>query len=233
MAAESHHLPFFVRFSGAVLRCAGSILAQVKIEGLENLPADGAVLVICNHASNADGMLLMGYVVPKLGRRMSWLGKEEALHWPVVGWAMRQNGVFGVRRGAGDLEAFKVARSVLDEGRILAIFPEGTRSPTGSMQAAKEGATVLAVRSGTPILPIGIEGSHRFWPKGKLLPRPRRRMTVRIGKTFTLTMPKAGDRHESLRLATTDLMGHIAELLPPEQRGVYGESCGVILNRNG
>ncbi|HEY5474088.1 MAG TPA: lysophospholipid acyltransferase family protein, partial [Candidatus Limnocylindrales bacterium] len=104
------------------------------------------------------------------------------------------------------------------------IFPEGTRSPSGAMQEAKEGATVLAVRSGAPILPIAITGSQRFWAKGKRLPRPGRRMTVRVGEMFTLTMPKGGDRHESLRLATAELMGHIAVLLPPEQRGVYADA---------
>ena len=83
------------------------------------------MLVICNHCSNADGMLLMAYVVPAMGRPMGWLGKEEALRWPVFGWAMRQNGVFGVRRGAGDLEAFKLAKRVLDEGRVLDDLPRG------------------------------------------------------------------------------------------------------------
>ena len=222
-AASSTGLPPFARFTGGVIHRVGSILARVRVEGWENLPASGPVLVICNHASNADGMLLMGWVVPRMGRRMAWLGKEEALRWPFFGWAMRQNGVFGVRRGAGDLEAFKAAKSVLDEGRILAIFPEGTRSPTGAMQPAKEGATVLAVRSGAPILPIAIEGSHRFWPKGQRMFRPRGNMTVRIGPVFRLTMPKTADRHESLRLATAELMRHIAEMLPSDQRGVYGE----------
>ena len=94
------------------------------------------------------------------------------------------------------------------------------------MQEAKEGASVLAVRSGAPILPIAIVGSHRFWAKGKRLPHLGRRMTVRVGETFTLSMPKGGDRHESLRLATVELMSHIAVLLPPEQRGVYAEAAG-------
>ena len=94
------------------------------------------------------------------------------------------------------------------------------------MQEAKEGATVLAVRSGAPILPIAIVGSQRFWAKGKRLPHLGRRMTVRVGETFTLSMPKGGDRHESLRLATVELMSHIAVLLPPEQRGVYAEAAG-------
>lgn len=214
-------LPFFPRFSGAFLRAVAACMTWVRVEGLENLPHDGPVLVISNHASNADGMLLMAYVVPKMGRPMRWLGKEEALRWPLLGWGMRQNGVFGVRRGAGDLEAFKLAKSVLDEGGVLTIFPEGTRSPDGALHDAKEGATVLAVRSAAPILPIAIVGSQRFWPKGKLLPRPGRRMTVRVGKPFTLTMPRGGDRHESLRLATVELMSHVAELLPVEQQGVY------------
>jgi 1-acyl-sn-glycerol-3-phosphate acyltransferase len=217
-------LPFFSRFSGAVLRVAAALLSRTTVEGLANVPESGPLLVICNHCSNVDGMLLMAFIVPELGRPMTWLGKEEATRWPVVGWAMRQNGVVGVRRGAGDLEAFKLARSVLDGGRVLTIFPEGTRSPSGALQVAKEGATVLALRSGAPILPLAIVGSQRFWPKGKMLPRPRRRMAVKVGKTFTLTAPSGGDRHESLRLATVELMSRIAELLPAEQRGVYGET---------
>jgi 1-acyl-sn-glycerol-3-phosphate acyltransferase len=217
-------LPLFSRFSGAVLRLAAACTTRVKVAGLANIPESGPVLVICNHCSNADGMLLMAYVVPAMGRPMRWLGKEEALRWPLFGWGMRQNGVMGVRRGAGDLEAFKLAKAVLDGGDVLTIFPEGTRSPAGALAEAKEGATVLAVRSGARIVPIAIAGSHRFWPKGQLLPRPGRRMSVTVGEPFTLSIPKGTDRRESLRLATVELMGHIAQLLPPEQRGVYGET---------
>jgi 1-acyl-sn-glycerol-3-phosphate acyltransferase len=215
-------LPFFPWFSGAVLRIVFACVARVRTEGLENIPESGPVLVIINHASNADGMLMIAYVIPRFGRTFSWPGKAEALRWPIVGFFMTANGVFGVKRGAGDLESFKMSRQVLDEGRVLAIFPEGTRSPTGAMQEAKEGATVLAARSGSPILPIAISGSHRFWPRGSL-PRPFRRMRIRIGRPFTLTMPHTGDRREDLRLATVELMRHVAELLPPDQRGVYGE----------
>ena len=84
------HLPFWPRFSGAVLRVAAACLTRVRLEGLENIPADGPVLVVCNHASNADGMLLIAYIVPKFGRPMRWPGKQEALRWPVLGWGMRK-----------------------------------------------------------------------------------------------------------------------------------------------
>jgi 1-acyl-sn-glycerol-3-phosphate acyltransferase len=199
-------------------------VTRVNVEGIEKVPRTGPLLIICNHCSSADGLLLMGYVTPRIGRPMRWLGKAEAMRWPVFGWMMRQNGIFGVRRGAGDLEAFRAAKGVLDAGDVLAIFPEGTRSPTGALQAAKEGATVLAVRSGAPIAPIAVIGTHRFWRKGNFFPRPFRRMAVRIGDPFTLKMPDIPDRKEAMRQTTVELMRHIAELLPPEQRGVYAEA---------
>ena len=224
-----NRLPVFPRFTGLVLRFVARCTARVRVEGLENFPRTGAALVICNHCSNADGTLMMAYIVPAIRRKMGWLGKEESMHWPLAGWAMRQNGVFGVRRGAGDLEAFKTAKQVLDDGRILVIFPEGTRSPTGALQPAKEGATVLAVRSGAPIVPIAVVGSHRFWGKGKRVPRFGSRVTIRVGEPFTLTMPKSAgtNRHEALAAATTELMRHIAELLPADQRGVYADAVAT------
>ncbi len=222
----SGRLPLFALATGAFFRVVGTLVASVRVEGRENLPAEGAVLVICNHCSNADGPVLMGYMVPAWGRRLTWLGKEEALRWPIMGWAIAQNGVIGVKRGAGDLEAFRTAKRALDEGRPLAIFPEGTRSKDGALQEAREGATVLALRSGAPILPIAIAGTHRFWPRGKFLPRPRGHLTVRIGPTFQLSSPSGVDRHEATRLATVEMMRHLARLLPPEQQGVYAEPTG-------
>jgi 1-acyl-sn-glycerol-3-phosphate acyltransferase len=231
MAMAANPLPLFPRFTGLVLRFVARCTARIRIEGLDNFPRSGAVLVIVNHCSNADGTLMMAYVVPAIRRKMGWLGKEESMHWPVIGWVMRQNGVFGVRRGAGDLEAFKTAKNVLDEGRILVIFPEGTRSRTGALQAAKEGATVLAARSGAPIVPIAIVGSQRFWGKGKRVPRFGSRVTIRVGKPFTLTIEKGAgvNRREAMAASTTELMRHIAEMLPLEQRGVY---AGAVTTSN-
>jgi 1-acyl-sn-glycerol-3-phosphate acyltransferase len=216
----SGRLPFLPRATGALLRFCLWFVTRVRVEGLENVPRTGPLLVIVNHASNVDGMLLMAYVIPKMGRPMRWLGKEEALRWPFFGWVMKVNGVFAVRRGAGDLETFKTAKKVLDDGDVLAIFPEGSRSHDGAMRDAKEGATVLAVRSGSPVLPIALVDTQRFWPRGGF-PHPFRRMRVRIGPTFTLAMAKGEDRAAALCAATAELMGHIAALLPEDQRGVY------------
>lgn len=233
MAGNS--LSLFPRACGALARLLGACLSRISVEGLENVPRLGPALFVCNHCSNVDGIVLIGYLVPAMRRPTVWLGKEEALRWPILGWAVRQNGVVGVRRGGGDLEVFRLARSVLDGGRVLTIFPEGTRSRTGALQTAKDGATLLAVRSGAPVVPVAIIGSQRFWPRGKLLPRPFRRMTMRVGEPFTLQMPDAPDRHEALQLATAELMGRIAALLPAEQRGVYEPrgTGGAILGGDG
>jgi 1-acyl-sn-glycerol-3-phosphate acyltransferase len=217
-------LPFFPRFTAVVFRCMLAPFTRVKVEGRQNIPPTGPLLIVCNHASTVDGPVLMAYFAPAMGRALAWLGKEEALRWPVFGYPIRHNGVIGIRRGAGDLEAFRTVKQVLDDGRPLVIFPEGTRSKDGALQAAKEGATVLALRSGAPILPVAIVGAHRFWPRSKKLPRPFRRMGLRIGPVFHLTVDRGTDRHEATRAATAELMRHIAELLPPEQRGVYGET---------
>ena len=139
----------------AVLRPTSRRTGLDRLRGL-----DGPVLLVANHVSNADAPLIGSFVTPALGRRIYWLGKQEALDWPVLGALIEHNAVIGIQRGAADVEAFRAARRVLDEGHVLIVFPEGTRSPTGALQEAKEGTTILALRTGAPILPIGVAGTR-------------------------------------------------------------------------
>ncbi len=139
---------------------------RVTVSGLEHVPTTGPLILAANHMSNVDGGLLIAWVTPALGRPVHWMGKAEALDWPVAGWLLKQLGVFGVRRGTADTEAFRLAKAVLDDGRVLGAFPEGTRSPDGAMQRGKEGVTLLALRTGAPILPIGIADSGPVLAEG-------------------------------------------------------------------
>lgn len=210
--------------SMAVTRFVFRVLARIRFEGLENVPKSGPVIIAINHCSNADALLVGSWIGPKSGRRTSWLAKAEALRWPIVGPLMRANGTFGIDRGAADVDAFRAAKRVLEHGHALGVLPEGTRSPTGKMQAAKDGATLLALRTGAPILPIGVSGTDRFWPKHRRVFRPGGRLTVRIGRPFILEpLPRGADRRAALEAATTELMRHIAELVEPRQRGVYAD----------
>ena len=167
-------------------------------------------------------MLVGCWLTPALDRRVYLLGKQEALDWPLIGLGLRLNAVLGVRRGAADLEAFRAAKRVLDDGHVLGVFPEGTRSPTGALQEAKDGLAILALRTGAPILPVGLANTDRFWPRGKRL-QFGGSVTMRVGPTFTLEEATKGlDRRKAQGAATDEIMGRIAALLPPRQRGMYG-----------
>jgi 1-acyl-sn-glycerol-3-phosphate acyltransferase len=201
------------------LRC----LTRVRIEGaLGRIPKTGPLIIASNHISNADGVLVGGWLTPALGRRIHWLGKREMVEWPVLGRLARAGSIHPVDRGSADVEAFRLAERILAEGHVLLVFPEGTRSPTGALQEAKDGLALLALRSGAPILPVGVAGTDRFWPKGRFL-RPGGRIALNVGEAFTLAdvVPAGVDRRTAKRLATTAIMTRIAALLPPRHRGAY------------
>ncbi len=211
-----------VAFGGRLFARA---MSRIRIEGaIDEIPRDGPVIIASNHASNFDAVVLGAWLTPTLGRRIHWLGKKELFDWPIVGWLARNGGVHPVDRDAADVEAFRLARRILDEGNILFVFPEGTRSADGALQAARDGVAVLALRTGAPIVPIGIGGSNGVWPRGQKLPHPGGRVTARVGRPFRLAdeLPPGTDRRTAKGLATELIMRRIAELLPPRQRGVYG-----------
>jgi 1-acyl-sn-glycerol-3-phosphate acyltransferase len=178
-----------------------------------------------NHASSADPVLIGAFLNARLGRCVNWLGKRELVEMPVIGPFMRMVPIHPVDRDAADLEAFRTAMRILESGNILGIFPEGTRSPDGALQRVREGASVLALHSGAPVMPVAIVDSDLAWPKGRLLPRFGRHVTVRWGRPIRIREEVAGieamSRKEANAAATRLIMTRIAELLPPRQRGVY------------
>lgn len=216
---------WFIRLTDAVGRTIVRCLARTDISGLEHARGlEGPLIVAANHASNADGVMVACWITPALGRRIYLLGKREALDWPLLGWGLAQNAVIGIRRGAADLEAFRAARAILDEGHVLAIFPEGTRSADGTLGEAKDGLAILALRTGARILPVGLGGTHRFWPRGRGL-QFGRRVRMRVGEPFLLeAIPAGTDRREAQRRATREIMNRIAALLPPDQRGAWTDT---------
>jgi 1-acyl-sn-glycerol-3-phosphate acyltransferase len=196
-------------------------MSRTRVEGaVDEIPRDGPLILAANHASNLDAVVLGSWLIPKLGRRIHWLGKKELFAWPVVGWLAATNGVHPVDRGAADVEAYRLAKRILDEGHVLFVFPEGTRSRDGALGEAQDGVAVLALRTGAPILPIGIAGSNRVWPRGQKIPHPGGHVAVRVGRPVRLAeeLPRHRPAHGQ-GLATTLIMERIAALLPPSQRG--------------
>ncbi len=218
-----------VRMIALIARIGARLFAGIRVEGLERIPRTGAVILAANHISNADPVVLGGWITPGLRRRrMHWLGKRELFDWPVFGWLAAHGGVHPVERGTADVDAYRLATRILEAGRVLLIFPEGTRSPTGDLQEAKDGLAALAMRTGAAIVPIGVNNSDAVWSKGQRLPHPfpRRTITVRIGEPFTADrlLATGTDRRAAKTLATTAIMGRIAALLEPRHRGFYADA---------
>lgn len=217
-----------VRMVALVSRIGSRAVARIRVEGLEHIPASGPVILAINHISNLDPVVAGAWITPALRRRrIHWLGKRELFDWPVFGWLAAHGGVHPVNRDAADVEAFRLATRILEQGYVLLAFPEGTRSPTGELQEAKDGLAMLALRTGAAIVPIGVNNSDAVWKKGQKLPSPfpRRTITVRIGEPFRIAdvLPPDTDRKAAKGLATVAIMTRIAALLDPRHRGVYAE----------
>jgi len=225
------HLTPFIRGMALVARIGLRVTTRVRIEGdLDAIPRSGPLIIAANHLSNADGIMVGGWLTPALGRRIHWLGKREFTEFPIVGRMARAGSVHPVDRDTADIEAFRLAQRILDEGHVLVVFPEGTRSPTGALQAARDGLALLALRSDAVILPIGISGTERYWPRGKLPRVGRGRISMRIGRPFRLSeiLPPGTNRKQAKPLATTAIMARIAALLPERNRGAYADAAKAI-----
>lgn len=222
------------RIGNVVLRSIVRAIVRFRSEGdFAAIPKTGPLIVAANHASSADPVLITSFLSQAIDRPLNWLGKRELLEWPPAGWAFRIAAIHPVDREAADLEAFRTAMRILEEGQVLAIFPEGTRSPDGVLQVVREGAGMLALRSGAPVLPVAVADSDRLWPKGSLLPKAGKRVTVHYGRPFKVTeeLDRAGQPtkgRQATEAATRLIMTRIAALLPPRQRGVYADASPSI-----
>ncbi len=180
---------------------------RLRVEGVENIPAQGAVLLASNHLSLLDPPLI-GSVSP---RRVRFMAKEELFAYPVFGTIIKELGAFPVRRGSGDRQAIKTGLTILDEGGAMAMFPEGTRSKTGELGKAMPGALMLAAKSGAAIVPIALSGTDKLG-RDNWFPR----FAIRFGAPYQL--PEVFSRQE-LDEQGAVLMEKIRDLQLAQQQG--------------
>jgi 1-acyl-sn-glycerol-3-phosphate acyltransferase len=190
------------------------LACRYSVCGRERVPKTGPLLIVVNHLSWFDPMLL-GVI---LSRRVWFFMKAEMFDWPVVGWLSDITGQISVHRGASDRVALEQALSYLKEGRAIVIFPEGTVERREQMIAAHSGVAMLALRSGATVLPIAHIGTRRVLRTWRSwFPR----VTMQIGTPYVPTLPAGMARKTGLDVVTQDMMQRIAVMLPPEVRGVY------------
>jgi 1-acyl-sn-glycerol-3-phosphate acyltransferase len=153
----------------------------LKIRGLKNVPKTGSAIIVCNHLSMVDPFVV-GYAAH---RPVSFMAKEELFSVPVVGFLIRKVGAFPVVRSRRDPASMRVALSVLKEGDLLGMFPEGTRSTTGEMLEMRTGALRIASRTRTPIIPASVINTDHALPPGHFIRLAR--IGVRFGAPLELT----------------------------------------------
>ena len=209
-------MAWFYYVTRVIIRGLLKLLTHCQINGMENIPGQGPLLIVANHLSLADPPLLG----VSLGREVMFMAKKELFHFRLIGYYLGGLGTFSVHRGRLDRKAMRRAYQVLADGSALVMFPEGTRSRSSQLQPAFSGPALIAIRSGAPILPVGIIGTEKIRGVTWLLRRPQ--ITVNVGQPFYLPPVSSRLTKEELAELTNSIMGHIAALLPLKYRGNYG-----------
>ena len=200
-----------------IIRACTRLFARHEVEGIENVPRSGPLLVISNHLSNVDPSLL-GISLP---RDLHFLAKQELFRLPVIRNILRSYGAFPIHRDGRDIRAMKWALGLLENGNALAVFPEGTRKPQG-LGKFNLGAALLHLRSGAPILPVAITGTSHLISSARIF-SPTGAIKVRIGDPFALNTKGVDTKRESLEDLTQQIVEKIAVLLPPSYHGIYAK----------
>ena len=204
------------------LRVPANVLLDVltvwRLEGRQHLPIDGPCIIVTNHLSFLDAVLVFALV-----------GSDKLTAWAAEKWEnnliygtlLRLGNAFFVQRGQVDRQALERAADWLRAGKIFGMAPEGTRSRDGGLGRAKPGVAYLASLVDCPVVPIAHWGTEATMSSWLRLRRPR--IEVRVGRPFRLPPLDPNDRSASLRRNADEVMCHLAALMPAERRGSYGQ----------
>ncbi|SPF45097.1 1-acyl-sn-glycerol-3-phosphate acyltransferase [Candidatus Desulfosporosinus infrequens] len=152
-----------------------------KMQGVENMPAEGPVILAMNHVSLWDPIV----AASSLPRQVSFMAKEELFLIPILGRIFLKLGAFPVKRGQGDMNAIRQSLGILKEGRVLGLFPERARLATGTVQKGLPGMVLLMEKSKASVVPIKVYGTRHLLTKGW------GNLAVVVGKPLTAEMLKA------------------------------------------
>ncbi len=197
-AVRAHRPGWIYEAVRLVLTPIAVLLYRERAIGAENVPAEGPVILAPNHFSNMDHFFAGVY----LRRKIRFMAKSQLFGNPILNYIFRVGGVFPVRRGHQDEEAFKTAHAILDRGGCVLMYCEGGRSRTGELGEPRAGVGRLALESGVPVVPVAIHGSLgvRKWRKLRF---PK--VTVQYGEPITLRRRRRADPRPAGRGGGEDL----------------------------
>jgi 1-acyl-sn-glycerol-3-phosphate acyltransferase len=193
-------------------------LYRIGVEGLENVPKRGAAIVAANHVSFLDSFFIP-LVIPR--RKVTYLAKADYFKSWKTAWFFKSVGQIPTEREGGDKskQALEIALEVLNDGKLLGIYPEGTRSPDGRLYRGRTGVARLALAAGVPVIPVGLIGTEAVMPKAAKLPRFRAEgggrveVTVRYGKPLDFSRFQGQERDRFvLRSVTDEILYEVMQL---------------------
>ncbi len=184
---------------------------RIRVEGADRVPRHGPVILASNHRSFMDSLFLPLVI----RRRITFVAKAEYFDDKRMAWFFRGVGQIPIRRegGSASERALAAATEVLEQGGVFGIYPEGTRTRDGYLHRGHSGVARLALRTGAPIIPVGMIGTDEIQPTDAKLPRLFRTLRIRFGEPIALDRyARAADDHMVLRRLTDELMFEIAQL---------------------
>lgn len=192
--------PFWWAVSKGLVLTFCRLYFRLRIEGRHHVPKTGPVLLVANHASYVDPPL----VGITAGRWVGFLAQAGLAKVGPLRWWLGQMGVTLIDRDAPSKEALRVIAECLGKGEAVGIFPEGTRSADGAVGPFRNGVEFLVRRTGATVVPIGLDGNHRAFPRKAILPRPHK-LVVRYGEPMTAAEVLAPGGVERLRARVAEL----------------------------
>ena len=194
-----------------VIRLGARLYFRIRFEGMQHIPAAGPLLIVPNHVTYADPVLVS---IP-VRRPVHYMAWNALFDVPGLAWLIRRLRAFPVEIESADPRAAREAVRLLQSDAAVMIFPEAGRSPDGRLARFKPGAFRLACTLGVPVLPVTIVGGHDSWPPGRILPRPGR-----LAITYhPVVVPEAGgDVKAAARRLAVHVHRVIASALPEHQQ---------------
>lgn len=203
----------------SIVRFVMKLITRIEVHGLEKIPP-GNVIIAANHLGRLDTAVLMclldreDIIMP--------IAEKYKRH-PIFGVMGRAANGIWLNRFEADYSALRKILERMEQGGLLVIAPEGTRSKTEALQEGKPGVAFLASKSGYPVLPVAVTGTEDRVIVENLKRLRRSKIVVRAGDLFNIEIPKGKGREQAMRAATDEIMCRIGALLPENYRGVYAD----------
>ena len=197
------------------LRGLFRLTTRLHIEALDNIPQSDAAIIAFNHLGHLDPLLISAFSP----RAPEFITLADLLDVPGASLALRAYGIIPIRRDEYDRQVIRAALDALNQGGLLALAPEARQSFNATLEKGREGVAYLALKSGAPVVPVGITGTQNVF--GAWRQRRRPDIGMMVGTPFHLSAQPGLNRREALEAAHAVIMKHIAQLLPVEYRGYW------------